>query len=279
MPELPEVETVRRGIAPVLEGAIFTKVVARRKNLRIPIPENFSSALTGKKVLSVGRRSKYILLYIEDGPVVILHLGMSGKVTLYKHEKAGVPKLGKHDHLIFDTDSGMRMIYTDPRRFGLITFADPDTLEDHALLASMGPEPLSNSFHADYLRDKLANRKSPIKNVLLDQKVIAGLGNIYVCEALFRSHINPERHATSLSEKDIESLVPIINDIIREAIASGGSTLKDYAQVDGELGYFQHSFQAYGREGKPCLSQGCSGTIERIAQSGRSTFYCKSCQI
>lgn len=279
MPELPEVETVRRGIAPVLEGAKFTKVTARRKNLRIPIPENFSSALTGKKIIKVGRRSKYILMHIEDGPVVILHLGMSGKVTLYSLDKDSVPELGKHDHLIFDIDNGMRMVYTDPRRFGLVTFADPDILETHPLLASMGPEPLSNSFHADYLRDKLAKRKSPIKNVLLDQKIIAGLGNIYVCEALFRAHINPERSAVTLSEKNIETLIPIINDIIREAIASGGSTLKDYAQVDGELGYFQHSFQAYGREGKPCLNQGCGDTIVRIAQSGRSTFYCKSCQI
>ncbi len=276
---MPEVETVRRGIAPVLEGAKFTKVTARRKNLRIPIPEDFSSALTGKKVLSVGRRSKYILIYIEDGPVVILHLGMSGKVTLLKLNKDTDTELGKHDHLIFDTDTGMRMVYTDPRRFGLVTFADPDTLESHALIANMGPEPLSNSFHADYLKEKLANRKSPIKNVLLDQKVIAGLGNIYVCEALFRARINPERQANTLSDDEVEALVPIINDIIREAIASGGSTLKDYAQVDGELGYFQHSFQAYGREGKSCLNQGCSGTILRIAQSGRSTFYCKSCQI
>ena len=279
MPELPEVETVRRGIAPVLEGAKFTKVKARRKNLRIPIPEDFSSALTGKKVLSVGRRSKYILMHVEDGPVVILHLGMSGKVTLFKHDKGATTELGKHDHLIFDVDNGMRMIYTDPRRFGLVTFADPDALEDHALLANMGPEPLSNNFHANYLREKLENRKSPIKNALLDQKIIAGLGNIYVCEALFRARINPERRANTLSNDEVETLVPIINDIIREAIASGGSTLKDYAQVDGELGYFQHSFQAYGREGKPCLNQDCSGTILRIVQSGRSTFYCKSCQI
>ena len=278
MPELPEVETVRRGIAPVLEGAKLVKVMARRKNLRIPIPDNFSAALTGKKILKVGRRSKYILLYIEDGPVVILHLGMSGKVTLYNLAGSHVPEFGKHDHLIFETECGMRMVYNDPRRFGLVTFAELDNLDDHPLLASMGPEPLTNSFHADYLGDKLARRKSPIKNALLDQKIIAGLGNIYVCEALFRAHINPERHACKISHHEIDMLVPIINDIIREAIAAGGSTLKDYAQVDGELGYFQHSFQAYGREHQPCLNQDCSGTIVRIAQSGRSTFYCKSCQ-
>lgn len=277
MPELPEVETVRRGIAPVLEGARLVKVMARRKDLRIPIPPNFSSELTGKKILKISRRSKYILIYIEQGPVVILHLGMSGKVTLYSLGD-GTAELGKHDHLVFDTDNGMRMVYNDPRRFGLVTFAEPDVLDDHPLLASMGPEPLSNSFHADYLAEKFAMRKSPIKNALLDQKIIAGLGNIYVCEALFRAHINPERHATTLSKQDLAVLVPIINDVIREAIAAGGSTLKDYAQVDGELGYFQHSFQAYGREDQPCLNQSCGGTIVRIAQSGRSTFYCQSCQ-
>jgi formamidopyrimidine-DNA glycosylase len=279
MPELPEVETVRRGIAPVLEGARFLKVQARRKDLRIPIPDDFSFELTGKKIIKVGRRSKYILIHIEDGPVVILHLGMSGKVTLYKLDEGATPEIGKHDHLIFETDGGMRMIYTDPRRFGLVTFADPDKLDEHPLLASMGPEPLSNSFHSDYLMEKLAKRKSPIKNVLLDQKIIAGLGNIYVCEALFRAHINPERHAATLNKREVEALVPIINDIIREAIAAGGSSLKDYAQVDGELGYFQHQFQAYGREDQACINQGCGGTIDRIAQSGRSTFYCKRCQL
>ena len=278
MPELPEVETVRRGIAPLLEGAIFTKAEARRPNLRIAIPDNFSKELTGKKILSVGRRSKYILMYIEEGPVVILHLGMSGKVTLYRHGKDDIPEVGKHDHLIFETDSGVRMVYTDPRRFGLITFAEADNLDAHPLLASMGPEPLSNSFHADYLVNRLAGRKSPIKNVLLDQKVIAGLGNIYVCEALFRARIHPERKASDIDNKEIAMLVPVINDVIREAIEAGGSTLKDYAQVDGELGYFQHSFQAYGREDERCINEGCDDTIVRIAQSGRSTFFCKSCQ-
>ncbi len=278
MPELPEVETVRRGIAPVLEGAKFTKVVAHRENLRLPIPANLSSALTGKKILSVGRRSKYILLHMQDAPVVILHLGMSGKVTLYNLDEGPVPELGKHDHLVFETDGAMRMVYNDPRRFGLITFASADKLDDHPMLANMGPEPLSNSFHSEYLVEKLAKRKSPIKNTLLDQKIIAGLGNIYVCEALFRAQINPERHGCALSGKELERLVPIINDVIREAIEAGGSTLKDYARVDGELGYFQHSFQVYGREDQACLNQDCSDTIVRIAQSGRSTFYCKSCQ-
>ena len=278
MPELPEVETVRRGIAPALEGARFIKAYARRKDLRIAIPENFSATLTGKKILTVGRRSKYILIYIEEGPVVILHLGMSGKVTLYNMHDDSAPALGKHDHLVFETDSGVRMVYTDPRRFGLITFAEPDTLEAHPMLASMGPEPLSNSFHADYLGEKIAKRKSPIKNVLLDQKIIAGLGNIYVCEALFRARINPKRLASTIKQDEVSRLVPIINDVIREAIEAGGSSLKDYAQVDGELGYFQHRFQAYGREDEACLNDDCDGTIGRITQSGRSTFYCQKCQ-
>ena len=278
MPELPEVETVRRGIAPILEGARFKSVCARRKDLRIAIPNDFSAALTGKKIMKVGRRSKYILLHMQDGPVVILHLGMSGKVTLCKLGEGTVPEIGKHDHLVFETDGGVRMVYNDPRRFGLVTFADPDALEDHPMLASMGPEPLSNSFHAAYLSDKLTTRKSPIKNVLLDQKVIAGLGNIYVCEALLRARISPVKLACHLSENDVSLLVSVINDVIREAIEAGGSTLKDYAQVDGELGYFQHCFRAYGREDEVCLNDGCSGTIARITQSGRSTFYCPGCQ-
>ena len=278
MPELPEVETVRRGIAPVLEGAIFTKAIARRENLRIAIPENFSTALTHKKINKVSRRSKYLLLHIENDLVMILHLGMSGKVTLYKLDDKELPDFGKHDHLIFETDRGMRMVYTDPRRFGLVTFASSDTLEKHPLLKNMGPEPLSNHFHGDYLYEKFCKRKSPIKNVLLDQKIIAGLGNIYVCEALFRAHIDPVRSAASLSKSEIDILVPIINDVISEAIAAGGSTLKDYAQVDGELGYFQHRFSVYGRGDQPCLNQRCDGIIARIAQAGRSTFYCETCQ-
>ena len=278
MPELPEVETVRRGIAPVLEGARFIRADARRPDLRVPIPENFSKALVGKRVRRVGRASKYLLIYMEDGLVMILHLGMSGKITLYNETDGPPPAPAKHDHLHFETDGGITMLFNDPRRFGLVVFSDEVTLDQHPLIAPMGPEPLANGFNSVYLTEQFARRKAPIKNILLDQKVIAGLGNIYVCEALYRAGVHPVRPANQVTEKETAALTSIIRDVINEAIAAGGSTLKDYAQVDGELGYFQHRFRVYGREGEPCLTKGCKSEIERIVQAARSSFFCPSCQ-
>lgn len=277
MPELPEVETVRRGISPVLEGVTLKDVIVRRPKLRIEIPKDFSRVLTNKVVEKVSRKSKYILLYVKDAPVVILHLGMSGKLLIHPGTKPH-PVLEKHDHIIFDTERGDRLIFNDPRRFGLVTFANPEAVDSHPLLASMGPEPLANDFNADYLFKRLSSRKSAIKAALLDQKIIAGLGNIYVCEALFRSGIHPERQAGSLSIEQVNQLVPVIRDVIREAIEAGGSTLKDYAKVDGTLGYFQHQFQVYDRAGESCSIMGCSGVIGRITQQGRSSYFCNACQ-
>ncbi|NVJ98512.1 MAG: bifunctional DNA-formamidopyrimidine glycosylase/DNA-(apurinic or apyrimidinic site) lyase [Alphaproteobacteria bacterium] len=277
MPELPEVETVRRGLVPVLEGATIKKAVANRPDLRLPIPADFSARLTGNRIERLTRRSKYILIECADGLVVILHLGMSGRVTI---TPAGTPApiIGKHDHIVMETERGDIIIYNDTRRFGILTFTSLQDMDTHPLLKDIGPEPLGNQFNLDVLNTGLRGRKSNIKAALLDQKLVAGLGNIYVCEALWRAGISPKRTAHSVAGKRAERLLPIIRDVLTAAIAAGGSTLKDYAQVDGELGYFQHSFQAYGREGEDCLKPGCGGTVSRIVQSNRSTFYCPSCQ-
>lgn len=277
MPELPEVETVRRGLAPVLEGATITLATANRPDLRLPIPVDFSERLTGNRIERLHRRSKYILIECADGLVVILHLGMSGRVTITPTGTAA-PVIGKHDHVVIVTDRGDYIIYNDTRRFGIITFTSLDEMDSHPLLRDIGPEPLGNAFNLDVLNAGLKGRKSNIKAALLDQRLVAGLGNIYVCEALWRAGISPRRTADSVAGKRAERLLPIIRDILVAAIEAGGSTLKDYARVDGELGYFQHSFQAYGREGEDCLKPGCGGTVMRIVQSNRSTFYCPGCQ-
>jgi len=281
MPELPEVETVMRGLAPVLEGAVIEKAITRRAGLRVPFPEDFSARLDGNRIERLQRRSKYILVECADGLVVILHLGMSGRVTIYKdglNADGITPAIGKHDHVSLITQRGDHIIYNDPRRFGIITFTDTETQNTHPLLKNIGPEPLGNGFNSDILSQGLKGKKSSIKALLLDQRLVAGLGNIYVCEILWRAGINPQRPGGSLNTKEIASLVPIIRDVLGEAIAAGGSTLKDYAQTDGELGYFQHSFKAYGREEEPCLQKNCSGKLARIVQSGRSTYFCPKCQ-
>ncbi len=276
MPELPEVETVRRGLLPVLEGATIQKAIARRENLRFPIPEDFSNRLEGNQIKSLRRRSKYILMDFEDGLILILHLGMSGRVTIYKDGET--PEIGKHDHVSIITERGDHIVYTDPRRFGIITFTNAADADEHALLKNIGPEPLGNSFHEGVLNVAFANKRANIKTALLDQRIVAGLGNIYVCEALWQAGIHPERTAQSVAGESVIELVPIIRDVLGRAIEAGGSTLKDYAQVDGELGYFQHSFKVYGRESEECLKEGCSGTVNRIVQSNRSTFFCPKCQ-
>ena len=277
MPELPEVETVRRGLAPVLEGVRIEKATAYVPKLRMDLPADFGERLSGNLITQLTRRSKYILIECEDGLVAILHLGMSGRVTIHASDEPHPPRQ-KHDHVTLLTERGDLVVFNDTRRFGLIVFSDQDTIGEHSLIKEIGPEPLGNSFNTDYFYEKIKNRRSPIKTTLLDQKLVAGLGNIYVCEALWRTGIHPTRLANSLSREEADSLVPVIREVLSDAIAAGGSTLKDYAQVSGELGYFQHSFKAYGREGETCLAPGCGAKIERIVQSNRSTFFCPSCQ-
>jgi formamidopyrimidine-DNA glycosylase len=275
MPELPEVETVRRGLQPVLEGHILTDVVQRRPNLRFPLPARLPERLRGRRVARIGRRAKFLLIEMDDGQVLILHLGMSGRLTIHRN---GAAPPGPHDHLEFVTDDGVTIRFNDARRFGMADFAPPGDPEAHPMLASLGPEPLGNEFSVAALAAALAGRRSPIKAALLDQRVVAGLGNIYVCEALHRAGISPRRSAHTVPGVRAERLVTAVRDVLSAAIAAGGSSLRDYVQASGELGYFQHSWQAYGREGEACPKAGCTGTIRRMTQSGRSTFYCAAHQ-
>ncbi|WP_425050936.1 bifunctional DNA-formamidopyrimidine glycosylase/DNA-(apurinic or apyrimidinic site) lyase [Psychromarinibacter sp. S121] len=282
MPELPEVETVRRGLLPVMEGFAIDAADVRRPDLRWPFPERMAERLAGKTVTALRRRSKYILADLSSGETLIVHLGMSGRMLIsgrmpgdFFHDHAPTEK---HDHVVLEMGSGARITFNDARRFGAMDLWPTETLEEHWLLKPLGPEPLGNAFHEDYLAERLRGRNTPIKSALLDQNVVAGLGNIYVCEALFRAQVSPRRKAGRISDKRVRSLVPIIRDVLTEAIAAGGSSLRDYRQTSGELGYFQHTFRVYGREGLPCTTPGCGGTIARITQSGRSTFFCPKCQ-
>jgi len=278
MPELPEVETVRRGLIPYLEGHTLVRVDRRRKDLRIPFPRGFVKRLAGGRVLRLSRRAKYLLFHMADETVLIIHLGMSGRMTVTPPgQDAGKP--GKHDHVIFETDAGAVITFNDVRRFGLMTLTDEVGLDDHKLIRDLGPEPLGNEFSDAYFSDILRGRKTPIKAALLDQKIVAGIGNIYACEALYRAGISPRRLADSVAGVRATRLAPAVRDVLNDAIAAGGSTLKDYVQADGELGYFQHSFAVYGREGEPCPDCDCDGSVERIVQSGRSTFFCAKRQI
>ena len=282
MPELPEVETVRRGISPVLEGQTIDSVQVNRPDLRWPFPERMVERLKGRRVTQVRRRSKYILVDLDSGETLLIHLGMSGRISvsndplgLFAHNH---PAAEKHDHVVIDMHSGARIIYNDPRRFGAMDLLDTATAAEHPLLRDIGPEPLGNGFNPEAFYTAIRTRNSPLKTALLDQKLVAGLGNIYVCEALFRAGIDPQRKAKNLSKARVEKLVPIFRDVLSEAIEAGGSTLKDYRKADGELGYFQHSFDVYGREGEACKTSGCDQLIRRIVQSGRSTFFCRQCQ-
>ena len=280
MPELPEVETVRAGIEPVMAGATIVTADIRRPDLRWPFPERMAERLQGATVTALRRRSKYILADLSTGETLIVHLGMSGRILISGdalgsfHHKHPAPE--KHDHVVFDLDNGIRITFNDPRRFGAMDLGDTATLEDHWLIKGIGPEPLGNAFSEDYLVEHLKARNSPIKTALLDQKLVAGLGNIYVCEVLHRTGISPKRKAARISANRAAKLVPAIRDVLNEAIASGGSSLRDYRQTDGELGYFQHAFRVYDREGAPCSH--CGTQIKRIVQSGRSSFYCPACQ-
>jgi len=282
MPELPEVETVLRGLAPVLEGRTIVKAKVNRPDLRWPFPENMAGRISGQKISKLWRRSKYILADLSSGESLLVHLGMSGRILIsgdplgtFVHDH---PAAQKHDHVVFDIDNGARVTFNDPRRFGAMDLLSTDGADHHPLLRDIGPEPLSNAFNETYLIERLKGKKSAIKSVLLDQKIVAGLGNIYVCEALYRAGISPKRLAGKTAEKRLAALVPIIRQVLDEAINAGGSSLRDFRQADGELGYFQHSFNVYGREGLPCVTDGCDHVVQRIVQSGRSSFYCKNCQ-
>lgn len=282
MPELPEVETVRRGLLPVMEGALIALAAVNRPDLRWPFPVGMAERLTGKRVMALRRRSKYILADLDSGETLIIHLGMSGRMLVsgavlgdFHHDH---PAPAKHDHVVLDMDNRARVTFNDARRFGSMDLIATDAAETHLLLRNLGPEPLGNAFSGPYLVDRLKSRNTPIKSALLDQAIVAGLGNIYVCEVLFRARINPARRAGQISAARIAALVPIIRDVLAEAIDAGGSSLRDYRQADGELGYFQHSFKVYGREGQACVTPGCTFTIARIVQSGRSSFYCPTCQ-
>jgi formamidopyrimidine-DNA glycosylase len=278
MPELPEVETVRRGLAPVMEGKRILNADIRRPDLRWPFPENMASRLAGQRILGLRRRSKYILADMDGGETLIIHLGMSGRMLITGGDGSALAEPEKHDHVVLDMEGGARVTFNDTRRFGAMDLATTAALEQHKLLAKIGPEPLGNSFNEAYLAGRLKTKKSPIKSALLDQGIVAGLGNIYVCEVLFRTKIAPTIQASALSRRRVNTLVPAIREVLLDAIESGGSTLKDHRQADGDLGYFQHKFMVYGREGDDCLRAGCGGKIGRIVQSGRSSFYCMQCQ-
>ncbi|MEP3244064.1 MAG: bifunctional DNA-formamidopyrimidine glycosylase/DNA-(apurinic or apyrimidinic site) lyase [Sneathiella sp.] len=275
MPELPEVETVARGLEEALIGTSFTRVTLRRENLRFAFADGFAETLTGKEIVRIGRRAKYLLMHFADQTVMIGHLGMSGS---FRIDKKPIPTPDKHDHIIFETSKGVTLRYHDPRRFGFMLLTTEDQMENHPQLVNIGPEPLGNDFSGPVLSHRLAGKKGPIKAAILDQKTVAGVGNIYACEALHRSGISPKRVAGTVKGKRADLLARAIRTVLEEAIRSGGSTLRNYSTTSGELGYFQHRFQVYDKEGTACPKEDCSGEISRIVQSGRSTFFCSKCQ-
>lgn len=306
MPELPEVEIVRRGLLPALEGQAFAGVDQHRPDLRFPLPKDFAARLRGKKVQRLERRGKYLLAHLSDGEVLLMHLGMTGCFTVHKPVN-GTPPASElrrqampvrvngtvndtaaarsaHDHLVFHMRDGGTITYNDPRRFGFMMLIPEAELAEHPLLHHLGVEPLSEALTADYLAQRGRGKRVSLKVFLSDQRIIAGLGNIYVCEALYRAGLSPKRGAATIATKSGKPneravvLVEAIRTVLEDAIKAGGSTLRDYRHADGELGYFQHSFDVYGREGEPCKREGCGGTVRRIVQGGRSTFYCPSCQ-
>jgi formamidopyrimidine-DNA glycosylase len=296
VPELPEVETVMRGLEPALVGQTIAKAEIRRKNLRFPFPERFSDRLTGRRIERLERRAKYILAFLDDNNVWLSHLGMTGQFTVFGRDGSGQnladfyfqngaqeAGCGTHDHVVLTLQNGTMIVYTDPRRFGIMDLIANSDLQRHKLLANIGVEPLSNKLNAAFLAERFAGKKAPLKASLLDQKYIAGLGNIYVCEVLYRAGLKPMRKSSTLSRhgrptQKGEKLVSCIRACLSEAIIAGGSTLKDYKHTDGGEGSFQQRFDVYDREGEPCNTVGCSGKIRRIVQSGRSTFYCPKCQ-
>ena len=292
MPELPEVETVRRGLQPVMEGAKIVKAEARRGDLRFPFQKDFAARLQGQTVTGLGRRAKYLLADLASGDVLLMHLGMSGSFRIRQSGKEQAPgdfhypreKDEAHDHVVFQMSSGAEVVFNDPRRFGYMKVIARKAMDEEPLLQGLGPEPLGNEFDAAMLARACANKKTSLKAALLDQRVVAGLGNIYVCEALYRAHLSPRRLAATLATKKggptehAARLVEAIHAVLNEAIKAGGSSLRDHRQANGELGYFQHSFQVYDREGEKCQTKGCGGIVRRFVQNGRSTFWCPKCQ-
>jgi formamidopyrimidine-DNA glycosylase len=292
MPELPEVETDRRGLQPVMEGSQIVKMEVRRKDLRFPFQRDFVARLTGQTVAGLGRRAKYLMADLASGDVLLMHLGMSGSFRVINDGEQNTP--GKfhhphsedraHDHVVFHMSSGAAVVFNDPRRFGYMKIIARKALDDEPLLRSLGPEPLGNEFDATMLARSCANKKTSLKAALLDQRVVAGLGNIYVCEALYRAHLSPRRLAATLATRKAEptdhakQLVTAIHAVLNQAIKAGGSSLRDHRQTSGELGYFQHSFGVYDREGEKCQTAGCVGIVRRFTQNGRSTFWCPKCQ-
>lgn len=287
MPELPEVETVRRGLEPVLAGARLVRVRANRPDLRFPLPDGFVQRLTGARILRLDRRAKYILAPLDRGDTLVMHLGMTGRFEIAAPEGAVRPgdfarqvtPDDKHAHVVFETEDGATITYYDPRRFGFMDLIPTEGIERHPWFATLGPEPLGDGFDAATLEKAFENRKQGPKTLLLDQRTVAGLGNIYVCEALHRAHISPFKPSGGVDRKRLPALATAIKAVLAEAVEVGGSTLKDFAAADGALGYFQHRFRVYDREGEPCPTANCKGVIARQAQAGRSTFFCPICQV
>jgi formamidopyrimidine-DNA glycosylase len=285
LPELPEVETVRRGLEPHLVGARLARVEMRRPDLRFPMPERFVERLTGARVEALDRRAKYLLARLDAGETLVVHLGMTGRFIVETavmarpgkfHHRAGDDD--KHTHVVLETDRGARLSFNDTRRFGYMALLPTAELPQHPWFMGLGPEPLGPDFNAAMLGRAFAGRRQNVKSTLLDQRVVAGLGNIYVCEALFRAHIHPERPAGALKPAELKRLTGAVPKVLEEAIEAGGSTLRDYRNADGDLGYFQHAFRVYGREGEACADRKCGGVVRRLVQGGRSTFFCDRCQ-
>ena len=278
MPELPEVETVRRGLIPMLVGRRITRLQQRRKDLRMPMPKNFAARVEGRTVRGIDRRAKYLLIRLDDGQTLIVHLGMSGRMVLHDAKSAAEHPLGRHDHVVIDTDQGWQVRFNDARRFGLMLLVADDAMARHKLFKGLGPEPLDDAFDGAALAARLKGRKTPIKAALLDQKTLVGVGNIYACESLYMAGISPRRSAHTIQGERADRLMAAIKQVLLRSIDDGGSTLRDHVQPDGELGYFQTRFKVYDRAGAPCPTKGCGREVRRLVQSGRSTFYCGHCQ-